>query len=155
MSHEMRRTDRKIDRNEALEILEKEEYGILNTIGTDGYPYGVPVNYVYKDNAIYFHCAAQVGHKLENINANQKVSFTVVGKTQVLPEKFGTKYESAIAFGEAAEVIEEKYKILEYFIDKFSPDFKEAGINYIRGSFDKVAIYKIDIKDLTGKARRV
>jgi nitroimidazol reductase NimA-like FMN-containing flavoprotein (pyridoxamine 5'-phosphate oxidase superfamily) len=154
MNHEMRRQDRKIEDNEIIEILNKEDYGVLNTISIDGYPYGVPVNYIYCDNTIYIHCAANVGHKLENIKNNNKVSFTVVGKTQVLPDKFSTIYESVIAFGEATEITHEKGMILELFLDKYSPDFKEIGMKYIKGDFDKVAVYKIDIKSMSGKARK-
>ncbi len=51
-------------------------------------------------DVIYFHCAPE-GHKLENLSGNNKVSFCVVGKTQVLPDKFATNYESVIVFGTA------------------------------------------------------
>ncbi len=33
--------------------------------GEDGYPYGVPVNYVVDKDKIYFHCAKDAGHKVE------------------------------------------------------------------------------------------
>lgn len=64
MFYEMRRKDRLLTEKEAKEILSEGEYGVLSTIGEDGYPYGVPVNYVYLNDSIYFHCAADVGHKL-------------------------------------------------------------------------------------------
>ena len=54
---EMRRMDRKISDNQARELLKNNTYGVLSTIGVDGYPYGVPLNYVFFNDAIYFHCA--------------------------------------------------------------------------------------------------
>lgn len=58
-----------------------------------------PVNYVKEGDSIYFHCAPE-GYKLECLRENPKVSFTVVGATQIVPGKFTTGYESTIAFGE-------------------------------------------------------
>jgi nitroimidazol reductase NimA-like FMN-containing flavoprotein (pyridoxamine 5'-phosphate oxidase superfamily) len=86
MKH-IRRKEREITTQEAIEILDSAEYGVLSTVGEDDQPYGVPICYVHKNGSIYFHCALG-GHKLDNIRHNEKVSFCVVGKTKVLPEKF-------------------------------------------------------------------
>ena len=89
----------------------------------DGQAYGVPLNYVFKNNCLYFHCALE-GHKLDNIRANNKVSFCVVGKTKVLPDKFSTEYESAMAFGTASVVQgEERYEALLRSCGKILPGF--------------------------------
>ena len=63
----MRRKDKEIGTDEAINLLTKCEYGVLSTVGNDGQPYGVPLNYTYKDNCIYFHCALK-GHKIDNID---------------------------------------------------------------------------------------
>ncbi|HQI17206.1 MAG TPA: pyridoxamine 5'-phosphate oxidase family protein, partial [Bacillota bacterium] len=102
MFREMRRQDRKTDNEKAAAILAAGEYGILSTVGDNGYAYGVPLSYAYSNGKIYFHCALE-GHKLDNIRYNNKVSFCVVGATEVLPESFSTKYESVIVFGKASE----------------------------------------------------
>ena len=154
MFREMRRKDRELETSEALELLTKGEYGILSTIGEDGYPYGVPVSYVYFNNIIAFHCATK-GHKLENLEHDSKVSFTVVGDTRPLPEKFSTNYESVIAFGKAEEALEdEKKEILLEIIKKYSPDFLDEGKDYIRKSADHSKVFKIGIEYITGKKRR-
>jgi nitroimidazol reductase NimA-like FMN-containing flavoprotein (pyridoxamine 5'-phosphate oxidase superfamily) len=57
-------------------ILGRATIGRLATVGADGYPYITPVNYVYLDGAIYFHCA-RVGEKLANIERDPRVCFTV------------------------------------------------------------------------------
>jgi hypothetical protein len=150
----MRRSDRAIPDSEAHHILQAGEYGILSTVSADGQPYGVPVSYTYTGEAIYFHCALE-GHKLDNLNSNNRVSFCVVGKTRVLPDKFATNYESVIVFGMAHEVTgAEKHAGLVEILKKYSPDFMEKGERYIKGDGDKARVYKIVIASLTGKSRK-
>ena len=124
MFKKMRRQEKQLPEDKSQEILSEGEYGILSTIGENGYPYGVPMNYIYMNNRIYLHCA-QEGKKLENIRYNNKVSFTVVGDYQLKPADFTSSYESVIAIGQANFVEgEEKKEVLQEFILKFSPDFK-------------------------------
>lgn len=154
MFKEMRRKDREIELNEIVEILKRCEYGILSTMGENGYPYGVPVNYVYMDNAIYFHCAVQ-GQKLDNLRNNNKVSFCVVGETRVLPEQFSTKYESIIVFGKANEIYDnEKNAALLEIINKYSKEYVEKGKQYIKNANENVKVIKINIEHISGKARK-
>jgi len=58
------------------EILHQCTIGRLATIGIDGYPYITPVNYVFWDGAVYFHCARK-GEKTDNILRDPKVCFEV------------------------------------------------------------------------------
>ena len=52
MFHKMRNFKRELPKEEVMELLKNGEYGILSTVGGDGYPYGIPVNYVYTENTI-------------------------------------------------------------------------------------------------------
>jgi len=154
MEHKIRRADRALSENETRVILQQGEYGVLSTASADGQPYGVPLHYCYVNDAIYFHCAVE-GQKMENIKTNNKVSFTVVGKTEVLPDKFTSKYESAIVFGKATEAVgSEKQKALIEVLKKYSPGHMESGMQMIEKSEDKVRVYKIPIEALTGKANK-
>jgi nitroimidazol reductase NimA-like FMN-containing flavoprotein (pyridoxamine 5'-phosphate oxidase superfamily) len=154
MQRPIRRADRALSEEQAKEILLKGEYGILSTVSSDGQPYGVPVSYTHTNNMLTFHCAVE-GQKLENMAANNRVSFCVVGETEVLPGKFGTRYESAIIFGKAFELTgDEKMIGLREFVKKYSPDFLEKGQFYIKNNAKKARIYKIEIEALSGKARR-
>ena len=154
MFKEMRRKDKKLDNTEALRILEAGQYGILSTTGSNGYAYGVPISYAYVNNCIYFHCAAE-GHKLDNIEQNDRVSFCVVGDTAILPESFSVRYKSVILFGRALEVFgEEKRTALEAIIAKYSPDYIKEGSEYIKNSSGDTRLFKIEIEHMTGKAGR-
>ena len=148
---EMRRKDKEIGTDEAISLLTKCEYGVLSTAGNDGQPYGVPLNYAYKDNCIYFHCAL-AGHKIDNIESNPKVSFCAVGDTKILPSEFSTEYVSAVAFGVASEVQgSERYNAIVLLLEKFSPEFIEEGKKYIE-KLDKVTkVIKIEIEHISGK----
>lgn len=151
---EVRRSDREINPQDAKNILDTAEYGILSTVDNDGQPYGVPLSYVHKGESIYFHCAIS-GHKLENIEHNAKVSFCVVGKTRVLPDKFATEYESAVVFGRASEVNgAEKHDALLWLLEKYCLDFIEEGKRYIEQKDKITKVFKIEIDRISGKARR-
>lgn len=151
---EMRRDKRQISDIEVKDILIKSEYGTLATVCEDGYPYSTPLSYVYHNDAIYFHCAKE-GQKLTNISNNSKVSFSVVGETEVLPSQFSTKYESVILFGNAKVIEgEEKETVLVKIIEKYSQGFIPEGKEYISKAKGATIVVKIDIDHVTGKARR-
>jgi nitroimidazol reductase NimA-like FMN-containing flavoprotein (pyridoxamine 5'-phosphate oxidase superfamily) len=154
MQRPIRRADRALTSEQAIEILHQGEYGILSTVSQDGQPYGVPVSFSYTGNAIFFHCAVE-GHKLDNLAFNPRVSFCVVGKTEVLPDKFATRYESAIIFGKACELSSDEKKLgLTELLKKYSLDFMEKGERYIDSDIEKTRVFKIEIESLSGKARR-
>ena len=150
----MRRQDRQISESEAIEILQKGEFGVLSICTPDSGGYGIPLNYAFKNKAIYFHCALE-GSKLEYLRQNNRVSFCVIGRTNVLPSQFGTVYESAIAFGVAIEVEgEEKHEALMLFLEKYSADYIQEGTEYMIKAFKRVKVIKLSIETITGKARK-
>lgn len=154
MFREMRRKDRQINDNEVIEILVNSDYGILSTVSQNGYPYGVPVSFVFINNSIYFHCATE-GHKLDNILNNSQVSFCVVGQNCIIPDKFSTKYQSVILFGIANEVFEDEKNIaLLEILKKYSPGYIEKGKEHIKNGNKATRVIKISIEHCTGKARR-
>ena len=59
----MRRKDRAITEEEAMNLLNKSEYGVLSTVDENGEPYGVPMNFCIIEHCIYFHCAVE-GQKI-------------------------------------------------------------------------------------------
>lgn len=154
MTRPMRRKDRETSAEEALALLDSAEYGVLSTVGTDGQPYGVPLSYVYRDGRLYFHCAGS-GRKLENIAHEPRVSFCVVGDTRVLPDLFATEYESAMVFGEASAVSgAERRQGLVWLLEKYCPDFMEEGLRYIESQDAATRLFRIDVQQISGKARR-
>lgn len=151
---QIRRSDREINHDDAMALLSSAAYGVLSTVGNDGLPYAIPLSYVIHDWVIYLHCATE-GRKLDNIRSNPAVSFCVVGHTKVLPGEFATEYESVIASGTAEQVSgDEKRNALIAILEKYSPDFIKEGLKYISASIDKVAVIRINIDHISGKAKR-
>ena len=150
----MRRKDRAITDEEATKLLRAAEYGILSTASKDGVPYGIPLSFCLIDNAIYFHSATE-GQKLDHFKENNQVSFCVVGKTEVLAKKFTTNYESTIVSGDIEESFgKDKELGLMGLVKKYSPEFENVGLRYIKDADSKTRVFKINIKKLAGKARR-
>lgn len=150
----LRRKDRAVTNDEAIAILSKAEYGVLSTIAPDGKPYGVPLNFCIIDHCIYFHSAIE-GQKIDNIERNKAVSFCAVGDTEVMPDKFGTKYESVIVSGEIEEAFDKDKQIaLEGMLNKYSTNYFDKGLEYIETLKGKTRVFKIAISCLSGKARK-
>lgn len=154
MLEKMRKENRQLPEEETMEVLLKCEYDILSTMGDD-YPYAVPMSYVVANNKIYIHGTCESGQKTKNIHNNPKVCFTVVGNTEILPSQFATKYESVVVLG-TASLCEgtDKEMALEKFLDKYSSEYKQAGMKYIKAAINKVSVYEISIDMITGKAKR-
>lgn len=152
MFREMRRKDKLKTYSESVQILTECKNGVLSVIGDGGYPYGVPISYVYSDGKIYFHCA-MTGHKVDAIKAEPKVSFTVVGADNIQSSKFTTSYKSVVCFGKAKMINtdEEKMKALKAIADKYSADFPAEGLKYIDEHWSATAVVAIDIEHMTGK----
>jgi len=151
---DIRRSDRMMDNGRAMQLLETGEYGFLAMCGKNGYGYGIPMNYALDGHSIYFHCAVE-GFKLESIRQNNRASFCVVGRTQVLSGQFSTAYESVLAFGRIADHLpeEERYKALDLLVDKYSPEFKDISKTYISQSFHRTNVLRLDVEHLSGKSK--
>lgn len=149
----MRRKDKAMPNSEMIGLLQHGEYGVLSTVDGSGQPYGVPLNYVMMNNCIYFHCALE-GHKLDNLAANPRVSFCVVGRTNVLPAEFSTEFESVVVFGHALVIDgEERYLALNGLIEKYSPDFIEEGAAYIEKFDSQTCVVRVEIDRISGKSK--
>ena len=72
--------------------------GVLALAGDNGYPYALPISYVYSDGKIYFH-SAKSGHKIDAVKRCEKASFCVIAEDNIIPEEYTTYYKSVIVFG--------------------------------------------------------
>ena len=152
---EMRRADRQLSQAEAMEVLNKGEYGILATVDSEGQPYGVPLSYAVSNNCIYFHGVNAESNKHDNILSNEKVSFTVVTDTKVLPDQFATLYKSTIILGVASLVENEEERLTAFkeLLKKYSNDFLAKGEDYVKNAGPNTRLTKITIDSITGKGR--
>ena len=154
MIQAIRRKDRELSHSEAIDILAKGGYGVLSVNGDD-YAYGIPMSYIYLNDSLYLHCALE-GKKLTHIRKDNKVTFGVVIDAVPVPHQFSMNYHSAMAFGRVSEVsdADEKYQALLAFVDKYSANHREAGIQCADRDGHKTIVLKLTIEHLTGKAGR-
>lgn len=175
MFRSMRRTCQELPLEECKLILERGSAGVLGTAGAEGYPYALPLSYVYlrennpsapaansperntaspepKFGSIVFHCA-RTGHKVDALKANSRVSFCVIDQDDVVPEEFATRYKSVIAFGAAhfVENAEEKRHLLTALGAKYSPGLDAEAQEEIDRFIKASCVISIEIEHLSGK----
>lgn len=151
MFRKMRRNRQMLNQEESISILEKMTNGVLAVCGDDGYPYAVPVSYVYSNGKILFHSAIS-GHKIDAMKRSEKVSFCVVEQDDVKAAEFTTYFRSVIVFGKARIITEREEKLagLRLLAGKYSPGEAGTDAEIARG-INHLHIVEIDIEHLTGK----
>jgi uncharacterized protein len=152
MFREMRRDKQLLSEKDTVEILQAHTSGVLGVMGDNGYPYTVPLSYVYKDNKLFFHSANE-GHKMDGIRRNDKVTFCVIDKDEIHPEKITSYFRSVIVFGRARILTgdSERRFALESLVEKYAPDFAQEGLKSIERDWDRVCVVEISIEHMTGK----
>ena len=156
----MRRIRQELPQEECEKILRNATAGVLSVLGDGGYPYGVPMSFVYAEGKLYFHSAVE-GHKLDAIARKDKCSFTVIDQDDIHPDEYTTYFRSVIAFGRIRrlESREEILHGLQLLGCKYNPG-DHAGLQHeidksvaIPGgiSHTRVAVLCMEIDHLSGK----
>ena len=148
----MRRKRQQLPDAESIEILQKATSGTLALLGDGGYPYAVPISYVYADGTLFFHSALS-GHKVDAIRKCDKASFCVIDKDDIQPEKYTTLFRSVIAFGRVHIVEDEteKLQIARLLGNRYNPNQDEALQKEIESGLSRMLAIRFDIEHLTGK----
>ncbi|KAF5071580.1 Pyridoxamine 5'-phosphate oxidase [anaerobic digester metagenome] len=151
MFRTMRRARQLLSPEATHTVLARCTNGILSCHGDDGYPYGVPVSYVYHNDRIYFHSAA-AGHKLDAITGNPKVSFTVIDEDTIISAEYTTYFRSAIAFGRVRVCAgDERIEAFRAMVEKYSGDRPDEEKAKEVAGCSAALILAIDVDHLTGK----
>lgn len=151
MFRPMRRFKQQLTEQECLAILTTEPRGVLSLIGDGGYPYGVPLDFVYDDGCLYFHCALS-GHKLDAVKACDKASFCVLDKGRKPDDDWAYYFNSVIVFGRIriVEDNEEKLRRLRQLGLKYFPTADEVEED-VKKNADRCHILALRIEHMTGK----
>ena len=151
MFREMRRHKQQLAEDECITILAQAPRGVLAVLGDDGYPYTVPLNFVYSDGKLYFHSAVS-GHKLDAIAACDKCSFCVLDEGVQQEDDWWYHFNSVVAFGRIRRLEDEKAIVaaLRKLGNKYFPqDYDTEGD--IARNLKRVAVLELTIEHLTGK----
>lgn len=151
MFREMRRHRQRLPREEAEAVLTRGSSGVLALLGDGGYPYALPISYVYANGSLYFH-SALAGHKIDAIRDCDRASFCVIDQDQVVPQEYTTYYRSVIAFGRI-QVLEgaQSDAAIELLAAKYSPDQEEGRREEIRREQGRFCMLELRVEHLSGK----
>ena len=139
----------------AKELLRSSRRGILAVQGDNGYPYAIPINYLYDEDTetILFH-GAKAGHKVDALKACDKVCFTVYGNETVKDEAWAPYVQSAVVFGRCHLIDQDKkeitFDLLKKFAMKYYPN-EDMVIEEIAASGKATQMFQIEIEHISGK----
>ena len=133
-------------------------------MGEEGQPFINANLFVYDEaeHCLYLH-TARTGRTRDNIDAHQKVCFSVAGMGRMLPAdealEFSVEYAGVTAFGTLHEVDEpgEATSALQAILDRYAPhlapgrDYREIVAEELR----RTAVYRLDIEGWSGKQKVV
>lgn len=150
---EMRKSNRQMPAQWALEVFDKAPYITVSMTRPDGTPYGLPLNLVRKDeNTFYFHCASE-GEKIDCLKCNPIVSLSAVSrctpKYEEEKKNFTEYFNSAIALGRAEFVTDrqEKIEALKLLCERFLPKYMDHFQEAIDRSLEITTIVKITLTE--------
>lgn len=153
MFRKVRKKANEISASLAKDLIKKSRRGILAVNGDNGYPYAIPINYLYEEESqkIFFH-GSKVGHKVDAIKNSDKVCFTVYGNEQIKEEAWAPYLQSAIVFGRC-KLIEDEDRAMEVLKDFAMKYYPSASM--VEEEMNKVAkatqMFEITIEHISGK----
>ncbi len=153
----LRRADKQMSEARLQELLKRGYCGRLATVGADGFPYIVPLLYVWMDGKIYTHNTRAPGHLRANVDANPHACFEIDEPGEV----FGygrfecdtaISYSSIVAFGSVVVVDDraEKDRFCRALIDKYAGHVSGRPKSFFP-RLDLIAVYAMTIERITGK----
>ena len=152
MFREMRRIRQQMSEEECLTVLQREPRGVLAVLGDEDYPYTVPMDHVYQDGVLYFHCAKE-GHKLDAIRRHDKVTYCVLDKGEKRdPEDWALLFRSVVVFGRIREIRDEEERIrrLRALGNKYNPSPDQVEEDIAQNAH-RACILALEPEHITGK----
>lgn len=147
----MRRIKQQLSEEETKAVLEKGTSGVLALLGDEGYPYAVPLSYVYDGSRLLFHGAVS-GHKIDAMRRCDKASFCVVDKDEVIPDEYTTYFRSVIAFGRMKILTRDEAREAAKLLGaKYRPGFAEELAATVERNLEMMHVFALEIEHLTGK----
>jgi nitroimidazol reductase NimA-like FMN-containing flavoprotein (pyridoxamine 5'-phosphate oxidase superfamily) len=156
-SPQVRRADRMMTDERSLETLAQGYSGRLATVSEDGFPYCIPLLYLWIDGELYVHTSSARGHFRANIEKEPRVCFEIDEQEGVFDYgRFecdsGLAYRSVCAFGRI-RIVEDR-AIKQRFCEALMEKYGKPETERPKGLFprlDIITVYAIAIEGITGK----
>ena len=153
MFRPIRKKKNEISVDKAKALLHSSRRGVLAVNGDDGYPYAIPINYLYdeENEKIIFH-GAKSGHKVDALKKNDKICFAVFGNEAVKEEAWAPFLQSVVVFGRChlVESQEDAIALVKKFAAKYYPNMDMVN-EEVALSGRAVQMFEIQIEHLSGK----
>ena len=153
MFRKMRRFKQQLSDADCLAVLQTARRGVLAVHGDDGYPYAVPLNFVFDPDTrtLYFHMAV-AGHKLDAIERDSKVCFTVMDDGYKVEGDWAWYVKSVVVFGEAKVVKDDaaRDRWLRALAAKYFPPVEDVEED-MRRNAPRALVIAVRIDHMTGK----
>lgn len=153
MFRPIRKKKNEIGIQAAERLLQESRRGVLAVNGDDGYPYAIPINYVYdkNDHKIYFH-GMKVGHKVDALCACDKVCFTVYGNETIREEAWAPYMQSVVVFGRCHLMTQgpDATARLRQLARKYYPNDQLVEEEIARAG-SAAQVFELEIEHLSGK----
>lgn len=148
----MRRKRQQMSDADSIALLQQATSGTLALLGDGGYPYAVPISYVYADGRLFFHSALS-GHKVDAIRGCDKASFCVIGQDDVKPAEYTTYYRSVIVFGRIRIIEDEAEKLAAARLlgNRYNPNQEEALQKELHHGLSRMLMIVLTPEHITGK----
>lgn len=153
MFRSIRKKKNEIGTEEIKELLRCSRRGVLAVNGDNGYPYAIPINYLYDENTqkIIFH-GAKAGHKVDSLKACDKICFTVYENETVKEKEWAPYMQSVVIFGRChlIENDETAMELLKQFAMKYYPS-EDMVNDEIATDGRATQMFQIEIEHIGGK----
>jgi len=155
--YHIRRSEKAISSAEEMVGIIRGQPYMTIAMCSDGEPYLVTVNHAYDadKNSLYFHCAPE-GRKVDVLRANPRVWGQVLEDRGYVRGECDYDYRCVEFEGRAVMVTDEdeRRRALELLIEKLEEAPDDAKKRHMaEPSLGKVAVFRIDIRSMTGKER--
>jgi len=156
-SPQIRRADRAMSDERILETLARGYSGRLATVSEDGFPYCIPLLYLWISGEVHVHTASARGHLRANIERDPRVCFEVDEQDGVFDYgRFecdsGLAYRSVCLFGRVRIIDDRDAK--QRFCEALMAKYGKPGTVRPKGFFpriDVITVYAIAVERITGK----
>lgn len=153
----VRRTDKLMSDERVRDMIARGYAGRLATVGADGWPYIVPLLYVWINGEIWVHNTRARGHFRANVDHEARVCFEVDDPGEVFAYgRFecdtSVAYRSVVVFGRIRVVEDRQQK--DAFFDPLMGKYGDSSWDRPKSFFPRlgqVTVYAIAIERMTGK----
>ena len=158
---QVRRTDKLMSEDSVREFMARAYAGRLATVGPDGWPYVVPLLFVWMNGEIWVHNTSARGHFRTNVDHAPRVCFEVDDPGEVFPYgRFecdsSVAYRSVVAFGRIRIIEDQEQK--KSFFDGMMAKYSNASLDRPKGFYPRLAlvtVYAIAVERMTGKEQQL